>query len=57
MEDKPFLEPVQSAVKMFRIGGGSAVVKAKATPKGKSKNKAGKTTVKAKKSKRKGKRD
>ena len=42
-------------IKMFRIGGGSAVVKAKQHPKVKaaSKKRAGKTTVKAKKSKKK----
>jgi hypothetical protein len=41
--------------KMFRIGGGSAVVKAKQHPKVKaaSKKRVGKTTVKAKKSKKK----
>ena len=42
--------------KMFRIGGGSAVVKAETTPKGKrqqARNETGKTTVKAKKSKKK----
>ena len=42
-------------IKMFRIGGGSAAVKAKQHPKVKaaSKKRAGETTVKAKKSKKK----
>ena len=56
MEDKHLLEPVQSAVqKMFKIGGGSALVKAKQHTKVKaaSKKRAGKTKAKASKSKKK----
>ena len=43
--------------KMFRIGGGSAVAKAHPKVKAASKKPAGKTTVKAKKSKKKSKKD